>query len=511
MANSYTKNVSINIVVALFCQGLNLIISFILRTIFIKTLGAEYLGVNGLFTNILSILSFTELGIGNAIVYSMYKPLATGDNDKIKSLMRLYKKAYTTIAIIVLVCGLAIIPFLGVLVKDTPNIKEDITLLYTLFLANTVSSYLLVYKKSLIIADQKNYIALLITQGMHTIQTIIQIIILFTVRNIIIFLVVQIICTFIGNLIASQYANKNYPFLKTEAEQLSKTEVKSIFQNVRDLSMYKFGSVILNSTDNILVSAMINVTQVGFVSNYVLLTSACNSILGNVTSAFTASVGNLNVAENREKKYEVFKKMLFITSWIYGFASVGLITVVEYLIPVWIGNNYLLDKTVTIAIVVGFYVQGVHSVESTYRTTLGYFKRGRFAPVLSAIINIVLSVVLCRAIGLAGIFVATPIARAVAIGVVDSVLIFKDTFKISPLNYYKQYFEYVLIFIALGVLCDFLLKLIQIPGWSGVILKALIVTIVFNLIMLMIFGRSKMFKEIVASFINVIDRKYKKA
>ena len=140
MANSHTKNVSINIVVALFCQGLNLIISFILRTIFIKTLGAEYLGVNGLFTNILSILSFTVLGIGNAIVYSMYKPLATGDNDKIKSLMRLSKKAYTTIAIRVLVCGLAIIPFLGVLVKDTPNIKEDITLLYTLCLANTVSS-----------------------------------------------------------------------------------------------------------------------------------------------------------------------------------------------------------------------------------------------------------------------------------------------------------------------------------------------------------------------------------
>ena len=511
MANSRTKNVSLNVAAALICQGINLIINFVLRTLFIKTLGAEYLGVNGLFTNILSILSFAELGIGNAIVYSMYKPLATGDREKINSLMGLYKKAYTTIALIVLICGLLVVPFLGLLVKDTPDVHENITLLYLLFLVNTVSSYLFVYKKSIIIADQKNYIALIITQGMHIIQTAVQIVILYTTHNYILFLSIKIICTFLGNIIAGFYANRMYPYLKSKAQKLSKSETKSIFRNVRDLAMYKFGSVILNGTDNILVSSLINVTQVGYVSNYALLTSACNSILGNITSAFTASVGNLNVAESKEKKYEVFKKMLFITSWIYGFASVGLITIVEYLIPVWIGKDYLLSRVTSIAIVTGFYVHGVHSVESTYRMTLGYFKRGRFAPAISAIVNLVLSVVLCKIFGLAGIFIATPIARAVAIGIVDSYLIFSDNFKMSPLIYYRQYFAYFGLFICIGVLCDFIISFVSLTGWIGLIVRILIVTVIFNTIMLVIFGRTKMFKELYHALFRILGSKFKKA
>lgn len=162
---SRTKNVTINSLVSLLCQVLNLFLNFLTRTVFIKILGAEYLGVNGLFTNILTILSFAELGIGNAIVFNLYKPLAQNDKKKISSLMLLYKKAYTIIGLFVLGAGVLVTPFLDVIIKTKPNISENISLLYILFLLNTVVSYFFVYKKNIIIADQKNYITLIVTQG----------------------------------------------------------------------------------------------------------------------------------------------------------------------------------------------------------------------------------------------------------------------------------------------------------------------------------------------------------
>ncbi|WP_320991334.1 oligosaccharide flippase family protein [Hungatella sp.] len=506
MTGSRSKNVSLNTIFALSCQAFNLLINFITRTVFIKVLGTEYLGVNGLFTNVLTILSFAELGIGNAIVFNLYKPLAVGDKLKIGSLMALYKKAYTMIGLFVAITGLGLTPLLGVIIKKAPDIPENISVLYNLFLANTVVSYFFAYKKNIIIAEQKNYIVLIVTQVVNVAKIIFQIIFLFVTHQYIIYLIIQIICTITENIICYIVADKLYPYLKDPVVPLNKEETSEIIKDVKALALYKFGSVILNGTDNILISSMIGVREVGLVSNYVLLTTSCSSILNKVTEAFTSSVGNLNATSDPGKQYEVFKKLLFITVWIYGFASVGLILVSQSFITTWLGRDYLLEMPVLIAIVAEFYVKGVHSVAYTYRSTLGFFVEGRWSALAAAVINLVLSIILCQRIGLAGIFIATPIARMLSIGIVDPVLIFRKGFKKNVAEYYVTYFGYFILFVAIVFGCKMILDWINISGWIGVIINAITVTVVFNSIVISIFGRTKMFKELQQTFLKIITK-----
>lgn len=505
---SRTKNVTVNSMVSLLCQVLNLLLNFLTRTIFIKILGAEYLGVNGLFSNILTILSFAELGIGNAIVFNLYKPLAQDDKPQISSLMLLYKQVYTAIGLFVLGAGLLVTPFLGVIIKTKPNIPENISLLYILFLLNTVVSYFFVYKKNIIIADQKNYITLIVTQATTIARVILQTSFLLLTHNFIVYLTIQIGCTLAENFVCSALADKMYPYLKnSNPVPLSKSETKSIFADVKALAIYKFGSVILNGTDNILISMLLSVRDVGLASNYTLLMNSANSILGKLIDAFTASVGNLNTESNAEKQYNVFKKIMFISSWIYGFAAVGIYLVSKNFIITWIGEKYLLSSIVVFSICFDFYVKGVQAAPYMYRTTLGLFIQGKWAAVIAAVVNLILSVILCKAIGLGGIFIATPISRLISTGIIDPYLIYKRTFKRNVLEYFEMFIGYCVIFIVIAVISNFAINCVSIAGWLGVILKAGIVTVIFNGLMISVFFRTKIFKELLQSVKQLVSRK----
>lgn len=505
---SRTKNVTVNSMVSLLCQVLNLLLNFLTRTIFIKILGAEYLGVNGLFSNILTILSFAELGIGNAIVFNLYKPLAQDDKPQISSLMLLYKQVYTAIGLFVLGAGLLVTPFLGVIIKTKPNIPENISLLYILFLLNTVVSYFFVYKKNIMIADQKNYITLIVTQATTIARVILQTSFLLLTHNFIVYLTIQIVCTLAENFVCSALADKMYPYLKnSNPVPLSKSETKSIFADVKALAIYKFGSVILNGTDNILISMLLSVRDVGLASNYTLLMNSANSILGKLIDAFTASVGNLNTESNAEKQYNVFKKIMFISSWIYGFAAVGIYLVSKDCIVTWIGEKYLLSSIVVFSICFDFYVKGVQAAPYMYRTTLGLFIQGKWAAVIAAVVNLILSVILCKAIGLGGIFIATPISRLISTGIIDPYLIYKRTFKRNVLEYFEMFIGYCVIFIVIAVISNFAISCVSIAGWLGVILKAGIVTVIFNGLMISVFFRTKIFKELLQSVKKLVSRK----
>lgn len=509
MSRSRTKNVSRNASVAVICQVINIILNFVIRTFFIIILGKEYLGVNGLFTNILTILSFAELGIGNAIVFSMYKPLALDDTEKIKSLMRLYRKAYNIIGLIVGSTGIVLVPFIDYLIKDKPSIPENISLLYVLFLANTVVSYFFAYKKNIIIADQKNHIVLVVSQIVIILKTVLQVAFLYITHAYIVYLVIQIFFTVVENSVCAIIANRLYPYLKEEAQPIEKKESERIFRDVKALALYKFGSVILNGTDNILISAMVSVKEVGLASNYVLLTHSCNTLLSRIVEVFTSSVGNLNATADPQKQYDIFKKLQFLTSWIFGLASVGLITVGQRFITVWIGTKYLMSGAVLFAIILEFYVKGVHSICYTYRSTLGLFVEGKWSAVAAAIINLILSIILCFKFGVFGIFIATPIARIISIGIVDSVLVFKKAFNRNPLEYYGYCVFYVAIFTAIGFLCNVCMQYVSLEGWIGVIIDILIVLLLFNTIIILIFWKTSMFKEIVKMILGVFRKEIK--
>lgn len=507
MARSRTRNVAVNMSVSLISQALMLFLNFFMRTVFIRTLGVDYLGVNGLFSGVLTVLSFAELGIGNAIIFNLYKPLAYHDEERLCSLMALYKKIYRVIFGIVLGVGLAIIPFLPLIIKGDPDIDENLIVIYLFYLANTAISYLYIYKQSIIQADQKKYVVTTIITTAHIIKVAVQIVVLLFFHDFITYLIIQLLSTIGGNIYCSHVANKQYPFINNRPKPIGRDESKRIFTDIKSMAAYKFGSIILNSSDNIIISAMVSITTVGLVSNYSMLYGACGNILRSVTSAFTASIGNMNAVGTEEQKYNVFNKVLLITAWIYGMAAVGLVVISKCFIGVWIGNEFVLDTWIVIAIIAEFYVAGIHTVESHYRVTMGFFVKGRLAPVVAAILNVVLSVVFCKIMGVIGVFFATTVSRVLVLGTVDSIIIYRDGFRRSPLIYFVKNFGYLTLFIMIGLMSAWLVSFIKFGNWFDVIVQIIVVLSVYNLIMTAVFYRTPAFKEIIHAGKNLIRKK----
>ena len=495
---SRTQNAAINTLTSSIMQIVNVILGFISRTIFIHLLSSDYLGVNSLYTNILTVLSFAELGIGNAIVFSLYKPIANHDKSKIQALMTLYKKAYQLIGGVIFALGLCVIPFMRYLIKDAPDIKENIILIYILFLLNTSVSYLYSYKKTLITANQKYYIVQLYTRAFQLIQIVLQSIFLLLTHEYIIYLIIHIVCTVGQNIVLSIKADKMYPFIAEKNDnKLSKEETNSIFDNVKALFVYKFGSVILNGTDNIIISSIINVATVGIASNYTMLMNNVTNIISGAINSLTASVGNLSVKGSKEQIRSIMHQLLMICVWLYGFIGICFFVLANEFVELWIGPKYLLDQSVVFAILFSIYINGVQYAAYTFRTTQGLFIQSRWVPMISAIINIILSVWWGKTIGLSGIFIATGISRLLTTTLVDPWLVYKNNFSKKPFEYYFKYFAESLAVVINGLIQYWLIGLVPITGWIGFFVKVIIVSITANVVFLIELGWTKDFRNLV--------------
>ena len=296
MGSSRTLNSLRNVTINLATKLSAILCSFVIRTIFLKYLGDQYTGVSTLFTDVLNILSFTELGIGTAISFAFYKPVAENDEKKIAELMCFCKYAYTIISIAILVLGFALIPALGFFVKDVPDIKESITLIYILYVIKTACSYLLIYKSTLLIAKQKQFIVTGTDSLCTIIKTAIDVVIVMTTKNFLLYLVLEIARVVVSNLIISRFSNrelKDNSYYKNVQIKLS--EFRGLFSNVKDVFIYKVNGIILTSTDSLIISRVISTVTVTYISNYNLIFNAISNIAYQAISAITASVGNLTV------------------------------------------------------------------------------------------------------------------------------------------------------------------------------------------------------------------------
>lgn len=404
-----------------------LIFSFVSRTIFIKILGSEYLGINGLFSNILTVLSLAELGFSSAINYSLYKPIADHDVHKIAALMNFFKKIYYVIATVVLGLGLSLVPVL----HDLINVETDIpnlTWYYILILMQTVVSYLFVYKMAIINANQQGY--LVSNYGIFTyiLQFVLQNIILVITHNFALYLSVQILCTLINNLLISHKADLLYPELKYK-DYLKKSERRAIFQNVKALFLYKIGAVILNGTDNILISIFVGTIWVGIYSNYLMLVNAVKGFVTIIFNAMQASIGNLSVKEDLDTQFRLFKILDLLCFCCYGFCTICFWTLLNKFIFIWLGADYLLESYVVVIIVFNFYIPGVLSITSMYRDATGMFRQTKFVFLTTAFLNLILSIIFGRIWGLTGILIATLIARLCTNFWFEPFIIFKHYFK----------------------------------------------------------------------------------
>lgn len=497
MVKGRVQNSINNVKSGFITQVINKLMMFLVRTVFINCLNSEYLGIHGLFTNILTILSFAELGIGTAIIFNMYKPVAKDDRQKIKSLMDLYNKCYRIIGIVIFFLGLLVIPFMKYLVKDISNINENVILIYILYLINTSISYFFTYKKSIIIAYQKQSIINNIDSVFFVVKSAFEILFLLLTKNFIIYLLIQIVGTFIENLIISIKSDQLFPYLNQKSNvNLSKKEKKGIFDNVKALIVFQFGLIIMNGTDNILLATLINITAVGLCSNYTMIVNAIKSILSVSLSGVVASVGNLNAVGTRQQKEDIFYQLTFIYYIIYSFCAVALIVLLNPFIKIWLGEKYLLGMSVSVALALNFFVDGLRQPGFMYRTTLGMFQKSKIIPYIGAITNIVLSIILCRYFGIAGIFYATIISQLVSYSWIDPFLIHKFEFDSSFKKYLKKYIIYIITFVLVLSISLFVSNLLKTNLYVEFLYKIIVAIIIPNFINIFLFYNCKEFKLI---------------
>lgn len=491
---SRTENSIINSAMSIVTQVLTVVLNFAVKTVFIKMLSDEYLGVNGLFTNIITMLSLADLGIGIAIPYSLYKPLAKKDEHKINVLMNFYKKVYTIIGIAVLLIGLSLTPFLGLIIKDIPKNVPHLSLIYILFVIHSASSYFFVYKKFLIDSDQKGYITSRIIFTFSTLLSIIQIILLVTTKNYILFLLSSIILVIIQNIYISSKANKLYPFIRNKTdEKLEKEDMEGIKKNVSSLFIYKVGTVIMNGTDNIIISKFIGLIIVGFYSNYVLIINSITTVLNQIFNAITSSIGNLVVTTNKKRSKEVYDNLNFANFWLYALFGVCIIVLINPFINIWIGKKYVMGFSIVFLLVLNFYVLGMQSVTNSFRNAYGLFWIAKYRPIIMVIINIVISVVLVQLIGIEGVLIGTLISRLVTTAWLDPYIVHKYGFEISPKSYYIDYLKYLVIFIAISTILNYFVSMVAINNIFILILIAILVVISVNVILVLLFFKTSEF------------------
>lgn len=498
-----SKSSAKNLVVALIGQAFGLIISFIARIIFVKFLSDEYLGLNGLFTNLLTMLSLVELGVGSALVYSLYKPLADGDNEKVKSLMDLYRKAYNIIGGVVLIIGILFIPFYRYLISEVPSISH-LDFIYILFVLNTAISYFYSYKRSLIICDQKRYIATIYRYVFYFLLNVFQIIVLFLTHNYILYLITQVVFTWLENICISIKADRMYTYLNDKnIKKLDKKELNTISKNVRAMLFHKIGGVVVNSTDNILISKLVGLIAVGMYSNYYLITSALDTITAQFFNAITASVGNLGACTNSKKVKETFNTTFFLNYLIYGVITVCLLILFNPFIEVWLGKKYLFDFGVVLVITICFYLKGIRKTCLTFKDALGLFWQDRYKPIIESIINLVASIILGIKYGVLGIFMGTIISTVTTSLWIEPYVLYKYYFKENIIDYLYRFIKYTLVVVLTYLIVQKIVILISIDGILGLLIKGVVSLILSILIMTIVFIKTNEIKHMKKIFKDI--------
>ena len=488
---SAAKNIAFGYIGNLTTQ----LLGFILRTVFINYLGDTLNGINDLYTGILSVLSLAELGVGTALNYSLYGPVARKDYEKIKSYMQLYKKAYRVIGLVIAVIGLAISPFLPYLVKQPQGVSvRDLTLYYFIFLFNTVSTYFVAYKYSLAYAEQKNYIQTNTITITKMITVTLQIAVIVTTRNFYLYLLTAAAVELIQKIFISWYLNRLYPYLKDKnVKKLSKEETGEVVTKTKALVFHKVGDVARLQTDSMIISAFINVTLVGFVGNYNMILNSVANFVNIIFTSVLSSFGNLIAPESKDQQYSVFKVYRFFACWIYGFSAVGFFLLLTPFIVIWQGPEKVLAAGAVACILIDYYFKGDRIVLSNFKTAAGVFEQDKYLALIQGVVNLILSIVLVQKIGLVGIYIGTIVSGLIA-NITKPFIIYKVCFEKSVKTYFLDSVKYLAVLFGILVLLtgirQFVMPQVTILSFM---LMFIVICVVFNGIFLLLFGRTQEF------------------
>lgn len=484
----------------------HILLTFIGRQIFLRVLAIDYLGINGLFANVLSMLSLADLGLAVAMSYSFYKPLAEKDEDKLAALIGFYKKIYNYIAAFVGVAGLILTPFLKYIINLDNEIKY-IEVYYLISLANVVTSYLFVYKATIITADQHNSIIKKYSMWTTVAGMALQIVVLLTLKSYLVYCLVTMLGILTNNLLISGKADKMYPFIKKKA-QLSAADREDIFVNIRSIFVHKLASVIYTSTDNILISIIVGTAVVGKYENYCLATVNLASIASIIFGTLSPSIGNLIAKEAPEKRMRVFNVMQMVSFWTGGFFVFCLFFLLDNFVTLWLGAGFSFDMLTKAAIFINFYLAITLNPVISFREATGIYKKTKYVMVSGAVLNIVLSVIMGKYIGLAGILLATCISKLLTYIWYEPRVLFRDYLGGSIARYFLNHFINIILLAACIALTYYFIpqSLSWNPGWLGWILKGFVCAIGINIVYILRYFRTPEFREIKVKAKSLLKR-----
>ena len=492
-----TDNIKRNLIYNVIKYVTQLVLQFVLRTVLIYKMGVEYLGLNGLFTNIFAFLNLTELGIGTAIVYSMYKPISENDVNKVKSLHNVFKKFYLFISLIVLVVGLGITPFINSFISGGVTVDINIYLLYVLYLVNTLVGYLGAHKRSLLFAYQQNFVENKVRTISNFIMTIIQIGAILIFNNYYIYYSFTIACTLLECVLIHISANKLHPEINGKSDPLDKKTKKELTKNITALSMHKIGTVIVSSTDSILISMLFGVVVLGAYSNYFLIQTSLIAIFTLVIFAIMGSVGNLIASCDTETVYKKYKQINFIFAYLSAFTTICSITLFQSFINKWTGGGeYLLPLICVIFMCLSFYLSRMRSTVAVFKESSGLFWQNRWSPIVEAIVNLLSSVVLAKLIGITGIFIGTIISFVVAPLWTEPKVLYKYYFKKSVKEYYKRYLLDFIIMVCVAIICYVVCTYIPDASIWWLICKFAVCIVLSNILLVVAYFKTNEFKEV---------------
>ena len=502
-----TKNSIYNVFSNLFIVLFQTIMLFVVRTFFIKILGEENLGLSGLFTNILNILSVTELGIGTIISFSLYKPLSENDTKKINALMNFYKKFYYLAGIIIIVLGILIIPFLPFFVKDYN--ANNVYVIYLLYLINTAFIYFVAYKEILILSDQKNYKLTNINFIFMLIMYLLQIFVLVKFKSFVLYLVVQFIITLIQKIFINIYITKSYPKVDFKSKnKLDKKTLKEIKDNLKCLFFNKVGELLIFCTDNLLISSLVNLVSVGIYSNYSSIITITRTLINSIYTAVTASFGDFALKADGESKKVIFEIMDFVRFLLYGICTIGFFLLINYFITLWIGKDYVFNMLITFIICLNFYLMGTQVSLDVIKQALGFFKKDRFVTLIQAVFNLVLSIILGLKYGIIGILIATSVSYIILPCWNKPYLIYKYVLKRSSKGYFIEFFKNIIILVFCTIIALTINNLIIFNNlYIQFVLKGIITASIFVISIIIIYGKTDEFKYIINTTNNLLKRR----
>lgn len=500
------KKSIINVGISILSLLITFVPNMVVRKLFLDSLGNEILGLVSLYSNISSWLCIIEMGIGSAIIFSLYKPYYTGDYNKVSAYIKYYKKFYRYIAVVLLFSSIVIAPYIRFFINENIN-TNLVSTGFILFMFNTFMSYMFSYRFCILNVAQESYKITISVTLSKLIISILQILILNIYPNIYIYLLIQILVNLVYYLNINKYIyirNKNIFELNGS---LSKLERAELTKNTGALFMHNIGSLVMNSTDNILISKYIGLNTLAKYTNYQIILAMVQNVVASVFNGITASIGNLISESDNKKIYNTFKNITFVNFWLTSFLVITLYNTLEQFIIMWVGKENLIDRSTFIILLLNIYIWCMRRSVEIFKSAGGIFYQDKYAPIFESLINLSISIYLVNKVGLVGIFLGTMCSNLLVVFWIKPYVLYKYLFKKNVLEYFYIYFKYLLIASIPLFITDVLVSSLKNNyNFNSFIINCIANIFIINSIYIIIFHKNNEFKYFKDIFINIIQK-----